>query len=220
MEHSSTSALAAATPFLLGFLDFPAEVRIEVYRHLFTSAQLSLEAPHPNTHCRTSFCCCDFPWHIVNTCQTLRYEALPYLLAVTTLQITAGSGKAALLPALYVESVPRLAILNIGDFAKQPLDLRKLLGLRTLELRNIAVWCHFHDKEYLLSDDANTAMVDMVMFNLKRTSVQLHDLCSSSNRNFNVLLFCRFVISDTKQETLVSIFPLPGLELMHVGCRG
>ena len=142
--------------------DLPAEVRIEIYQHLFTSSRLSIEPKYPSVpHCRKPICCCAFPWHIVNTCQKLRHEALPYLLAATTLQINGASDSAGLLPPLYLASIPRAVILNLESYSKRPLELERLSALQALELRNIAVWCHYHDEEYLLGENGEEVMINM-----------------------------------------------------------
>ena len=202
------------------FLDFPAEVRIEVYQHLFSASQLSVEPEYPSvSHCRRSICSCAFPWHIVNTCQKLRDEALPYLLAATTLQIASASHKAQLLPSNFLASITRAVILNLDTFSKRPLELYRLAALRTLELRNIAVWCHYHDEESLLGNGGEEAMIDMAMFNLKRNSAQLYTLCNTKDRNFGILLFCRYVITSANQETLVSDLVNNGIGLTETGRR-
>lgn len=47
-------------------LDLPAEVRVQVYKHLFDSAVLSIEPSYPSIlHCRYSICSCAFPFHII-----------------------------------------------------------------------------------------------------------------------------------------------------------
>ncbi len=186
-------------------LELPLEIRVEIYQHLFKSARLSIEPVYPAIpHCRFSICSCWFPWHIVNTCHLLRQEALQYLLAATTLQIASLPNKAALLPAMFTSAIPRAVVMNVESYSKSPLDLGSFRLLRTLELHNIAVWCQYHDEEYLCGDGGDEVMYDLAMFNLKRNSLHLHQLCSTRDRAFNILLYCRYVVSSVKHETLVS----------------
>ena len=123
----------------------------------------------------------------------------------TTLQVASAPAKANLLPATYLTLIPRAIILNVESYFKKPLDLAKLSSLRTLELRNIAVWCQYHSEDDLMSDDGAEVMLNLAKFNLKRISVPLHTLCASKERKFNVLLHCRYVVTSASQETLVSL---------------
>lgn len=197
----------------LGFLDIPAEVRVEVYQHLFRSAELSLEPAFPSvSHCGFTICPCRFPYALLSTCRTLRQEALSYLLAATTLQLSnTSSHKLALLPAHYLAGIPRAVVLNIGQFLKHPLNFAQFPALQMLELRNIVVWCRYHDERDLCgeSDDdgaaADELMLNLAMFNIKRHSASLAGLCASAERPFNITLHCRFVVSSARQETLVRL---------------
>ena len=185
-------------------LELPLEIRVEIYQHLFRSARLSIEPTYPSIpHCRFSICSCWFPWHIVNTCHRLRQEALGYLLAATTLQFASLPGKANLLPHMLTSAIPRATILNVESYSKSPLDLGSFRSLRMLELHNIAVWCQYHDEEYLCGEGGEEVMYDLAMFNLKRNSLHLHQLCNTRDRAFNILLYCRYVVSSVKHETLV-----------------
>ena len=186
-------------------LEIPLEIRVEIYQHLFRSAQLSIQPNWPSIpHCRFSICSCWFPWHVVNTCRLLREEALEYLLAATTLQIAGLPSKAKLLPHAFSSAIPRAIVMNVESYSKSPLDLETFQSLRTLELHNIAVWCHYHDEEYLCGEGGDIVMYDLAMFNLKRNSLHLHQLCNTPYRAFNILLHCRYVVSSVKNETLVS----------------
>lgn len=186
-------------------LDLPLEIRVEIYQHLFRSAQLSIQPTWPSIpHCRFSICSCWFPWHIINTCRLLREEALEYLLAATTLQIASLPSKAKLLPHAFSSAIPRTIVMNVESYSKSPLDLETFRSLRTLELHNIAVWCQYHDEEYLCAEGGEVVMYDLAMFNLKRNSLHLHQLCNTRDRAFNILLYCRYVVSSVKHETLVS----------------
>lgn len=194
------------SPTPLGFLDLSAEIRIEVYRHLFRGAELSLEAPFPSvSHCGVSICTCRFPYAVVNTCRALRYEAISYLLACTTLQLSTTSEKLALLPASYISAIPRAVVLNVGQYLKKPLDFASFTSLKTLELRNIAVWCRYHDEQDLCGIDGDEIMLNLALFNIKRHGAGLATLCATLDRPFNIILYCRFVISSARQETLVSV---------------
>ena len=186
-----------------GLLELPFEIRTEIYRCLFDSARLSIEPVYPSIpHCRYTICSCWFPWHIVNTCQQLRQEALGSLLAATTLQIASLPTKAKLLPDVFLSTIPKAIIMNVESYSKSPLDLGSFRSLRTLELHNIAVWCQYHDEESLCGElGGNEIMFDLAMFNLKRNSLHLSSLCHSRDRTFKILLHCRYVV---KNETLVS----------------
>lgn len=191
----------------LGFLDLPPEVRIKIYQNLFESAQLSIESPHPNNSpCGLSICSCDFPFHILSTCHQLQIEASAYLLASTTLQLGNRFDKTFLLPESYLASIPRVVILNAEAFSKQSLHLDKLKSLRILELRNITIWCKYHDETYLESPEGEEAMLGLALFNLNRISGQLTMLCRRMDRKFKILLCCQFVVSSLTHETIVRSF--------------
>ena len=188
----------------LGFLDLPGEVRVEIYRHLFCSAELSIEPAFPSvSHCGVSICPCRFPYAITNTCQTVRRESLSYLLESTTLQLSSSSHKTDLLPDAYLSGITRAVVLNVGQYLKRPLDFARFPALRTLELRNIAVWCRYHDEDDLCGEDADEIMINLAMFNIRRHSASLASLCASAERPFNILLYCRFVVSSARSQTLV-----------------
>jgi hypothetical protein len=203
LQGALSTSLEPITP-IFGLLELPMEIRVEIYQHLFKSARLSIEPVHPSvSHCRYSVCSCRFPWHIINTCHQFRQEALGYLLAATTLQIANVPTKAKLLPPAFLSAIPRAVIMSVESYSKSPLDLRSFGSLRKLELRNIAVWCQYHDEEYLCSEDGDEVMFNLAMFNLKRNSVHLHQLCNDQDRLFNILLHCRYVVSSVKHKTLV-----------------
>lgn len=190
---------------LCRLLQLPMEIRAAIYDQLFRSAHLSIEPGYPSVpHCRYSICSCWFPWQIVNTCQQLRQEALEYLLAATTLQIVSLPTKTQLLPPVLLSGIPRAMILSVEAYSKRPLDLSILPSLRILEIHNIAVWCQYHDEEYFSGEAGDETMFDLAMFNLKRNSVHLHQLCIKEDRHHKILLYCRYVVSSVKQETLVS----------------
>jgi hypothetical protein len=200
---------------MLGFLDLPAEVRIDIYKCLFQASLLSIEPRYQ--HCRKAVCPCAFPWQLVNTCQQLRAEALPYLLAATTLSIAGGVGTISSLPQTWLPSIPRAVVLSIEQFGKDPLDFATFRALQILELRELAVWCNYHDDESFSGEDGAETMINMAMFQLKRNSLHLHTLCNEKGRSFNILLFCRFVITSAKHETIVR--EMPDNRIMLTSCR-
>jgi hypothetical protein len=159
------------------------------------------------SHCHSSICTCAFPYQILNTCQQLRHEATPLLLAATTLNIFDTAQMAATrLPKSYVSAIQRAAIINPETFAKAPLkvDALRLSSLKTLELRNITVWCKYHDATYLESEQADECMIGLALFNLNRISPQLTKLCNDTERSFKVILCCQYVASSLRDETVVS----------------
>jgi hypothetical protein len=189
----------------VGFLDIPAEVRVEIYHHLFADAYLSLEPAFPTvSHCGSSICRCHFPFGLVFSCRQLHREASSYLLASTTLRMS-SSRKFSLLPQSYLSAFPRLSVMNVGQCLKTPLDFSLFTALETLELHNITIWCRYHSANDLRGDKGDEIIFDLALFNVKRHGVQLATLCASRERTFAVLLFCRFVISSAHQETLVRV---------------
>jgi hypothetical protein len=188
----------------LGLLDLPAEVRIEVYSHLFRGSTLSVEPAFPAvSHCGFTICPCQFHRAILDTCRQLRREAFSYLLASTTLQLATTSHKLDLFPPQFIPNIPRIVILNVGQFLKRPLNFDEFRGLRVLELHNIAIWCRYHEEADFSGDDGAMLMLNLAIFNVKRHGAALALLCADIQRSFKILLFCRFVISSACQQTLV-----------------
>ena len=203
-QHAVDMATVSICRPSLGFLDLPPEVRVEIYQHLFRSAELSIEPAFPSvSHCGLSICPCRFPCALIDTCRTLRQEARSYLFASTTLQLSSTSHKLDLLPAAYLSAIPRAVIMNVGQYLKRPVDFSKFSALRTLELQNIAVWCRYHDEDELCGPGGDGIMLNLAMFNIRRHSANLAALCASADRSFNVLLCCRFVVSSVNHGTLV-----------------
>lgn len=196
---------ASSTPSeCTSLLDLPAEIRIEIYRHLFDAAQLSLEGVDPGTrHCGSPICSCAFPYHILNTCQQLRNEATTYLLAATTLQVSGSLENLNQLPSKYISAITRAVVLNTESFSKAPLQLDSLLTLKTLELRNITVWCKYHDEFYLQTPEGDECMLALALFNLGRISSRFTTLYADTTRPYNILLCCQFVVSSMTDETIV-----------------
>jgi len=197
-------------------LNLPSEIRIEIYRNLFDAAELSLDGGHPESiHCGSSICSCSFPWRILGTCQQLRNEATPYLLSATTLQICSTAKNIQRLPPTYVEAIPRAVILNVEAVSKKQLQLDHFPSLKTLELRNITVWCKYHEESYLESPAGDECMIGLAMFNLNRISPHLTRLCTNMQRSFKILLCCQYVASSTTDETLHAVLDIDGKVVLH-----
>lgn len=185
-------------------LAVPVEVRMVVYCYLFEEAQLSVESAHPTgSPCGFTICSCAFPWHILRTCKKLRYEAMPYLLAATTLEVSGTMAKAARIPSSYLSMIPRAVVLDAKAFTNMPLQLDLFRSLKLLELRNITVWCKYHDEAYLESAEGDESMYGLAMFNLSRINSLLVELCTGSGRSFGIRLCCQFVVSSLTHETMV-----------------
>lgn len=199
--------MATTLPFQIPcpLLAVPGEVRMEVYRHLFEGAQLSVESIHPiGPPCGFRICSCAFQWHILHTCKKLRDEALPYLLSATSLEVSNTMVKAVKIPASYLSVIPRAVILDAKAFTTMPLHLDLFASLKLLELRNITIWCKYHDEAYLESAEGDESMYGLAMFNLGRISSLLVDLCMSPRRPFEIKLCCQYVVSSLTHETIVS----------------
>lgn len=201
--HHTLSAMNSACPLLA----LPMEIRIQIYQFLFASALISIDPPHlycPHIPlCGFTICSCSFPWQIVNTCRQLRYEALPYLLAATTLEVSTTLDRAIVLPRIYLRGVSRAVVLNAKAFFSRPLQFELFHSLRVLELRNITVWCKYHDKEYLESEAGSESMFGLAMFNLHRTNSDWTLLRNQPKRPFNIHLCCQYVVSSLTDETIV-----------------
>lgn len=191
-------------PECTSLLDLPTEIRIKIYEFLFDGARLSLEGATPESrHCGSPICSCAFPYQILNTCQNLQHEATPYLLAATTLQVRGSLNNIDRLPPRYVSAITRAVVLNVGFLSKTPLDFSKLSGLKTVEFRNITVWCKYHDEAYLASEKGDNCMIALALFNLGRSSRSFTSLCTNETRPFNIIIWCQFVVSSLTDETIV-----------------
>lgn len=187
-----------------GLLDLPTEIRIKIYEHLFHGALLSLEGGSPESrHCGSPICSCVFPYHILNTCQQLRHEATPYLLAATTLQVGNSVKNMDRIPPRYASAITSAVMLNVGSFSKTPMLFTSFVALKTLELRNITVWCKYHDEAYLESEEGDDCMIALALFNLGRINRYFTELCADETRLFKVLLCCQYVVSSLTDETIV-----------------
>lgn len=237
-----------ATPLPSRLLDLPLEIRVEIYRHLFAGSQLSLDLSHhvPASHCRPPVCTCRFPWPITAICRQLRRESLPLLLAATTLTIPTTLDRVQDVPRGHRGSIPHAVVLDVkafaADFPRSSLICHPptpplthflphcLPRLRTLELRNLTIWCQFHSEAFLESPEADDCMINLAMFNLRRTSPRLVELCDrprsstpaaavaattdgpgGGGRHFQILLCCQYVGSSLRHETIVS-YSLSSLE--------
>lgn len=114
----------------LGFLDLPAEIRIEIYQHLFRSALIVASAtqlvapPIPSIICSGGF-----QRHVLSTCWTIRNEAHSYLMAATTLQIRQPLDDAVPIPPYHPENIPRLVVSDAKAFSRQPFKPDRFLNV-------------------------------------------------------------------------------------------
>lgn len=195
-----------ATPKVsLGFLDLPAEIRIEIYRHLFRAAQIIVPAtgrvtpPIPPIVCSGGF-----QRHVLNTCWTIRNEALSYLMAATTLQICQPLDEAVPIPPYYLENIPRLVVSNAKAFSRLPFKPERLPALQVLELRNIPIWCKYHPESFFLEGVlGSSTMYGLALYNINRISPALTKMIHEKERTYRIRLFCQFVVSSASHNTIV-----------------
>lgn len=211
-DTADTTAAAGSTWRRCHLLALPAEVRVEIYRHLFNAAQISAEQLYPL--CAAELCSCDFPWQLTNTCRRLRHEATPYLLSTTILQICGTIQKVSRLSSSLTSTIQHVVILNTKIFCKQPFSLDIFASLKVLELHNITVWCKYHDETYLQSADADDCMIQLALFNLNRISPQLKRMCSALEMSFKILLWCQYVVASSTQESIVCMRVRPEVQLL------
>jgi len=133
----------------------------------------------------------------------LREEATPHLPAAITLQVNGTLENLKRLPSKYVPSIERALVMNTESVSKAPLQLDMLSALKTLELRNITVWCKYHDEAYLQSQEGDECMIALALFNLGRISSRFTVLLTDTTRPYNILLCCQFVVSSMTDETIV-----------------
>lgn len=112
--------------------------------------------------------------------------------------------KAAKIPSPYLSAIPKAVVLDAKAFSNMPFQLDLFHGLRFLELRNITIWCKYHDEAYLQSEEGDESMYGLAMFNLSRISNVLVELCMRSDRTFEIRLLCQYVVSSFTQQTIVS----------------
>ena len=202
-------AATLRTPVACPLLAVPIEVRLGVYQYLFDGALLCTNSGRSSgSSCGHTVCSCAFPWQILGTCKQLRSEGLPYLLAATTLEFSSTMVNMAKIPSSYLSIIPKAIVLDAKAFSKLPLQLELLKELKVLELRNITIWCKYHDETYLDSEDGNESMYELAMFNLGRTSTSLVELCMRPGRTFSMRLCCQYVVSSLQNATIVSYLTL------------
>ena len=232
MGDLSKTQIESLTPFPPSLLELPSEIRMEIYRHLFQACQLSLDLPcHASTSgSRPPVCTCNFPWQITTCCRKLRNECLPLLHASTVLTVPASFERASAVHKSHLSAIPHVVVFDSKAFSDvvvtgtlicsaPPIDFscfisRSLPALRTLELRNLTIWCQWNSEDYLESDEADESMYNLAMFNLRRNSPRLVELCrlpsakgcekSPRSRPFEILLCCQFVGSSLTHGTIVS----------------
>jgi hypothetical protein len=189
----------------LGFLDLPAEIRIEIYQHLFRAAQIIVPATQLLApQIQSLVCSSGFQRHVLNTCWTIRNEALSYLMAATTLQICQPLDEAVPIPPYYLDNIPRLVVSDAKAFSRQPFKPDRLPGLQVLELRNITIWCKYHSESFFLEGElGSSTMYDLALYNINRISPTLTKMIHEKQRAYKVRLFCQFVVSSASHDTIV-----------------
>ena len=197
----------------LGFLDLPAEIRIEIYQHLFRAAQIMVPASQLLAPTTSSIICSGgFQRHVLNTCWTIRNEALSYLMAETTLQICQPLDEAVPIPPYYLENIPRLVVSDAKAFSRQPFKADRLPGLQVLELRNITIWCKYHSESFFLEGElGSSTMYDLALYNINRISPELTKMIRGKQRTHKIRLFCQFVVSSASHDTIVRLIFAYGL---------
>ncbi|KAI1624005.1 hypothetical protein EDD37DRAFT_393427 [Exophiala viscosa] len=187
-------------PWRCPILELPAEIRIEIYRHLFADAQLFLQGKAKFFHCGPELCSCDFPWQILGTCRRLRQDALPYLLAATTLRFASTLENADRLPQNYLAAISQAVICRVDAIGSGPLQLERFRGLKVLEVRDLVIWCKYYDQAYLETPTADEGMIGLALFNLKRSTLNLTICYFDTQRVFKILLHCHFVTSSSSKS--------------------
>ncbi len=199
-------AFLSPSPSAVGFLDLPAEIRIEIYHRLFEAAQIVVPASHLVTTSLKTLVLCSggFQKRFLETCWTIRNEALQYLLAATTLHISQPLDQACPIPPYYLENIPRLVVSDAKSFSSQEFKADRLPGLQVLELRNITIWCKYHSESFFLEDELGSpTMFGLAQYNLDRISPSLTRLTRKRQRTFKIRLFCQFVVSSDSHGTIV-----------------
>lgn len=208
-DGDESEVTTAASPHRSSLLTLPPEIRVEIFRHLFLNSQILADGSCSMNgyRCGTKICRCSFPHQLLVSCRQLRWEANSYLLAATTLQIS-GAMKQLVsnVPQAVLSAIPRVVISDARrSLSKLPLQFDMFDSLKILELRNITIWCQYHDEEYLKSLAGDECMMGLAWFNLNRISPQLTHLCADKHRSFRILLCCQFVASSMTGETIVSL---------------
>jgi hypothetical protein len=189
----------------LGFLDLPTEIRIEIYRHLFTAAEIIVPATPPLP---PVVCSGGFQRHVLNTCWTIRNEALSYLMAATTLQICQPLDETVPIPPCYLENIPRLVVSDAKAFSRRPFKPERLPALQVLELRNITIWCKYHPESFFLEGElGSSTMYGLALYNINRISPVLTKMIHEKERTYRIRLLCQFVVSSASHDTIVRFSP-------------
>ena len=190
----------------VSFLDLPTEIRIEIYQHLFDAAQIVVPASHLVTTSLKTLVSYSggFQKQFLETCWTIRNEALKYLLAATTLHISQPLDRACPIPPYYLNNIPRLVVSDAKSFSSQEFKADRLPGLQILELRNITIWCKYHSESFFLEDElGSSTMFGLAQYNLHRISPSLTRLTRERQRTFKIRLLCQFVVSSDSHGTIV-----------------
>ncbi|KIV93649.1 hypothetical protein PV10_04845 [Exophiala mesophila] len=120
------------------------------------------------------------------------------------------------IPRALLSTIPRVVISNAPrSWSKSPLQLDMFDSLKILELRNITIWCQYHDDEYLKSLEGDECMMGLALFNLNRISPQLTQLCADGQRKFHILLSCQFVASSMTGETIQAVIDIDQRKVLH-----
>jgi hypothetical protein len=194
-------------PFTVSpLLALPGEIRTLIYGYLFAGIEVSANGGHRYCRCSTDVRVRLFPWQITASCRKLRHEAMPLLLASTTLHICAtGREMPPPLPPSYLSTIPHLVTLSKGTCWNPDYSPELFGGIKTLEIRNIIVWCKYHEDAYLLQPEADECMHSLVLVGLNRINPKLACMCLDPNLPFKTLLCCQFVVSSgTHEATIVS----------------
>jgi hypothetical protein len=200
--HSEVHSTAEIQPKddVCHLLSLPLELRIVIYQHLFANANLSLDAG------TSSISTGGFPWHLLSTCHQLQREAEPFLSSATTLHIRGLFPVTVRIPPRHLSALQHLVIEDtMAAFCKRALPLDLFSSLKTLELRNLTVFCKYHDEAFLLRPDGDECMIQLALFNLRRISMLLTHVCADPARGFQLLVCCQFVVSSVTHETIVGV---------------
>jgi hypothetical protein len=199
----------------LSFLDLPAELRIQIYQHLFEAAQIIVNCSRASMpplvvpSLKGATCGGGFQRHLLSTCRTIRNEATAYLLAATTLQISHPLDEAVPIPPYYLANIPRLIVADPKAFSREPFRADRLQGLQVMELHNIIIWCKFHSESFFLESEVGSpTMFGLALYNLNRISPALTSLIGRKGRSFKIRLVCQFVVSSATHDTIVC-FSIP-----------
>ncbi|KIW11777.1 hypothetical protein PV08_09049 [Exophiala spinifera] len=140
---------------------------------------------------------------------------MPHLFSAATLRISGTGARTGHLPQQYMAKIPRAIVQDPGSFSKTMIDIDQLYSLKVLELRNVAIWCTYHDEAFLESPAPDESMVGLALFNLTRISGQLMGLCSEKGKVFQILLYCEYVVSSSAGWTVLAIIDFNKGTVLH-----